>query len=248
MPGSERETQTSKDMKRLILVLAGVFQFTDVLSQVRIDHAIMIVNDLDSAIARYDHLGFTIKPGKLHENGLLNAHIKFQNGSAFELMTLSGIPGDKMARTYKQLLAEQEGGVYLALTGHQADDLKAWLHDHQITYLEMEGKVWSYISFPEDSPFAHLFFIDYHFDMTTINDPTNHVNGMEGFQYIALEGDRELINLLAGLGLFHRSDPGVFETSTGDIQVIMPDTALKRPRLRAVSFKDKTGKVIRVDW
>ena len=47
--------------------------------QLRIDHAIIAVLDLEDAVATYREMGFTIKPGRLHKNGLLNSHIKFSD-------------------------------------------------------------------------------------------------------------------------------------------------------------------------
>ncbi|NJO88447.1 MAG: hypothetical protein HC831_05355 [Chloroflexia bacterium] len=49
--------------------------------QVKIDHVICIVKDIEKAIKYYENIGFTVKKGRLHKNGLINAHIKFKNQS-----------------------------------------------------------------------------------------------------------------------------------------------------------------------
>ena len=42
-----------------------------------IDHIPLVVGNLDWAAARYRQLGFALKPGRAHDNGLRNSHVKF---------------------------------------------------------------------------------------------------------------------------------------------------------------------------
>jgi hypothetical protein len=37
-------------------------------------------------------LGFTLKQGQLHANGLDNRHLKFEDGTELELMTVGSTP------------------------------------------------------------------------------------------------------------------------------------------------------------
>src|SRR5687768_8791793 len=80
-----------------------------------LDHAIIVVSDLEHAVSAFRNVGFQIKPGRLHANGLLNAHIKFAEGGEIELMTVRGAARDAMARDYAALLEQGDGGVYVAL-------------------------------------------------------------------------------------------------------------------------------------
>ncbi|MCH7680987.1 VOC family protein, partial [candidate division KSB1 bacterium] len=49
------------------------------------DHVNIAVESLVAAKNHYsDILGFSIKPGRLHKNGLLNAFTKFKDGSLLE--------------------------------------------------------------------------------------------------------------------------------------------------------------------
>src|SRR5512134_3767719 len=80
-----------------------------------LDHAIVVVNNLDAASDAFRRAGFRIKRGRLHANGLLNNHIKFRDGTEIELMTVRGRPGDDMARRYAGLMAGGDRGVYVAL-------------------------------------------------------------------------------------------------------------------------------------
>ena len=46
-----------------------------------------MVNDLDAAVTRYRALGFALKPGKPHDNGIRNQRVKFEDGTELELLT-----------------------------------------------------------------------------------------------------------------------------------------------------------------
>jgi catechol 2,3-dioxygenase-like lactoylglutathione lyase family enzyme len=57
------------------------------MSITQIDHVVIVVNDLDQAIADYTKLGFTVIPGGKHTSGKThNALVVFQDGSYFELL------------------------------------------------------------------------------------------------------------------------------------------------------------------
>lgn len=51
-----------------------------------IDHLVIVVPDLDVAIASYDQLGFTVVPGGRHAVGTHNALIAFVDGAYIELI------------------------------------------------------------------------------------------------------------------------------------------------------------------
>lgn len=83
-----------------------------------IDHIPTAVRDLDAASARYRALGFVLKPGRPHDNMLLNNHAKFPDGTEIELITASQ-PRDPLAARYLQRIKEGDGPAYLAF--HCAD-------------------------------------------------------------------------------------------------------------------------------
>ena len=63
-------------------------------SGVRLDHVPIVVEDLAATSARFgDELGLSLKSGRPHENGLVNAHVRFKDGSELELMSV-GEPSD----------------------------------------------------------------------------------------------------------------------------------------------------------
>ncbi|MDJ1481055.1 VOC family protein [Cytophagaceae bacterium YF14B1] len=70
-----------------------------------IDHIPLAVRDLDQAATFYRSIGFALKPGRSHNNGIRNQHIKFRNGTELELITTSQ-PHDSVTAEYYRLLKE----------------------------------------------------------------------------------------------------------------------------------------------
>ena len=52
-----------------------------------LDHIIILVNNLEAAASRYRAMGFALKPGRPHDNGIRNQHVKFEDGTELELLT-----------------------------------------------------------------------------------------------------------------------------------------------------------------
>src|SRR5215813_5594219 len=53
-----------------------------------LNHVVIAVHNLDSAGARFASAGFTLKPGRLHPDNLLNRHVKFRDQTELELITV----------------------------------------------------------------------------------------------------------------------------------------------------------------
>ncbi len=80
---------------------------------VGIDHLPVAVNDLDRAAEIYRRLGFSIKPGRYHGDGIRNEHVKFEDGGGIELITAQRAV-DAASADYVQLLAQSEGPAFLS--------------------------------------------------------------------------------------------------------------------------------------
>ena len=98
----------------------------------RLDHVPLVVQDLDAAVTDYRALGFAIKPGRPHANGLRNAHVKFRNGAGIELITAPAAR-DTLSAHYTALLAQgdparaAEALPHLrAAQAHSQAALRAW--------------------------------------------------------------------------------------------------------------------------
>ena len=90
-----------------------------------IDHINIVVKDLLEA-KNYisDKLGFSVKPGKLHENSIDNIFIKFADKSYIELLTAIK-EKDELSKYYFQLAREFPAGtpVYLFLRVNTEEEL-----------------------------------------------------------------------------------------------------------------------------
>ena len=75
-----------------------------------LDHIPIAVRDLDRAAADYRALGFALKPGRPHDDGITNQHVKFPNGTELELITAAEAR-DELTATYLKHLAAGERGT-----------------------------------------------------------------------------------------------------------------------------------------
>jgi hypothetical protein len=89
-----------------------------------IDHVPVAVNDLEAAADRYRQLGFVLKPGRPHVNGIRNEHVKFPDGTEIELITApKGV--DPLTRRYRAHLDRGDGPAFLALFTRSQEEANA---------------------------------------------------------------------------------------------------------------------------
>jgi len=79
-----------------------------------LDHIPIAVGDLESSAEEHRELGFTLKPGRPHANGIRNQHVKFQDGTELELITTPEVR-DGLTATYRRHLQAGDGPAFLAL-------------------------------------------------------------------------------------------------------------------------------------
>ena len=78
-----------------------------------LDHIPIAVNDLEKAADDYRALGFALKPGRPHDNGIRNQHVKFPDGTELELITAPAAR-DRLTTTYRRHLEKGDGPAFLA--------------------------------------------------------------------------------------------------------------------------------------
>ena len=102
-------------MKALLVIVALVLTTAPQKPLIEgLDHVPVAVSDLDRAAEAYRRLGFTLKPGTPHANGLRNLHAKFPDGTEIELITApAGV--DELTRKYRAHLEQGDGPAFLAL-------------------------------------------------------------------------------------------------------------------------------------
>lgn len=79
---SRRQATLPARVCTVFLILAtALLAATSPPAGLHIDHVPIAVRDLASAVVQFRAMGFTIKPGRPHQNGIENASIKFADGS-----------------------------------------------------------------------------------------------------------------------------------------------------------------------
>lgn len=77
-----------------------------------LDHIPLAVKDLEQSQADFEALGFVLKPGRPHANGLRNTHAKFPDGTEIELITALSA-SDALSSDYLEWLQQGDGPAFL---------------------------------------------------------------------------------------------------------------------------------------
>ena len=117
-----------------------------------LDHIPLVVSDLDKAQADFRAMGFAIKPGRLHADGIRNAHVKFPEGTEIELITAPKAVDD-LTSEYRAQMKMGEGPVYFGLFAADPAAVASRLQVNHVNLQHNDG-----ISFPADTPLHPLFF------------------------------------------------------------------------------------------
>src|SRR5262249_7544481 len=79
-----------------------------------LDHIPVAVNDLERSRTDFEALGFALKPGRPHENGLRDAHVKVPHGPEIGLIPAPAAT-DALASEYYNWLKDGDGPAFLGL-------------------------------------------------------------------------------------------------------------------------------------
>ena len=210
-----------------------------------LDHVAIAVRDLASTSSLFrDTLGFSLKPGRLHGNGLRNVHVRFADGSALELITAGQGEPDGLSEWYGRFLVEGEGGAFVALRAGPADSVLDRLGELAAEALVFEGPAFDWVSFPEGHPLHPIFFIHVRERSVDMPGHLRHANGSTGLSEVWLESfePRMLAVLLGRFGAEPCGDveglrglSGVGYGLAGSTLVAVPiDSAESEPRVPAV--------------
>jgi catechol 2,3-dioxygenase-like lactoylglutathione lyase family enzyme len=144
--------------------------------RLRLDHVPIAVRDLDVAVRTFGALGFSFKPGRPHENSILNQHVKFADGSALELITATE-PRDDLARYYRDFLARGEGGAFLSLDAGPVAPISAGIRSVEPDHRATTGAYYQSLSFQGAHPMRYLFFILIQSRPPDLPEHLSHANG-----------------------------------------------------------------------
>lgn len=161
-----------------------------------LDHIPLAVRDLDRARATFGSLGFALKPGRGHANGIQNAHLKFPDGAGIELITASGVTDDLTAH-YVSLLRAGEGPAFFSLHARDTAKLHAALRDSGYAFRFAGG-----ITTLHAPELAYLLLIRDNRSPTDRPEHFAHANGATSLRavWVATEHGDALVRLLVRLG------------------------------------------------
>ncbi len=217
-------------------------------ASVRLDHVPIAVSDLDSAVAEFEGIGFTVKPGSLHPNGLENAHIEFVDGTSLELITVSsdggGRAGDALSAWYGRLIEAGGGGAFLSLHAGEADEVYGRLRSLDLEPRRTRGRAFDWVSFAEGHPLHNVFFIDYRAVAQEAPAALRHANGATGLVEARVEtaAPDRLGELLQALGakscgpVAGAERDGAYGVANGTI-LLMPAGDAPFARVQAVAIR-----------
>jgi catechol 2,3-dioxygenase-like lactoylglutathione lyase family enzyme len=162
-----------------------------------LDHVVVAVADLDSAAARYRALGFALKRGRPHDNGIRNQHVKFRDGTEIELLAAPEAR-DSLTAQYRRHLAGGDGPAFFALYTSNPDELGRWLKAGGFAPLHEGGLV----TFPAGDPLHEVFFGGRNRSITDQPENFAHANTADALvaMWLAGEGVHGDRDLLVALG------------------------------------------------
>ena len=199
-----------------------------------LDHLPVAVANLEEAAAHYLRLGFVLKPGRPHENGIRNQHAKFADGTEIELITAPDAR-DALTATYRRHLALGDGPAFLALFAPSMEAAAARLDAAGTAHTRHDP----YLDFDDQGGLGYLFLGPRNHSPTDRPEHFAHPNGASSLVAVWLAGDlsRER-QLLATLGArlvtteVHAPDPvsaTVARFAEGDV-VLLPKGRQLVPR------------------
>lgn len=120
-----------------------------------LDHVVVAVEELAAATRRWEALGFVTKPGRPHDNGIENRHVKFPGGTEIELLTVPDEGTDELTSEYRRHLRRGgDGPAFVALYAPDLDALRAELRD--LGHSPRGARY--FVDLPTESPLRHIFF------------------------------------------------------------------------------------------
>jgi catechol 2,3-dioxygenase-like lactoylglutathione lyase family enzyme len=162
-----------------------------------LDHVIVAVNDLEKAAQRYQDLGFSLKPGRPHDNGIRNQHVKFPDGIEIELLTAPEARDDLTAK-YRRHLEGGDGPAFYALYASETDAAVRRLDAAGVSHRRNGGL----ISLPDGHPLKPLFFSRRNQSPTDRPEHFAHPNTAQTLTALWLAGDlapeRNLLSAFGG--------------------------------------------------
>jgi hypothetical protein len=164
--------------------------------RIGLDHIPVAVRDLEVAAAAYRALGFALKPGRPHANGIRNVHVKFPDGAGIELLTVPAAV-DPLSATYLDLIRAGDGPAFLSFHARDPTALHAALRGGGYAFRQSGG-----LTDLEADGLGYLFWLQDNRSPTDRPEHFAHPNGAIalGAVWIAADDANALARLLVQLG------------------------------------------------
>ncbi|MBK7104663.1 MAG: VOC family protein [Ignavibacteriae bacterium] len=178
--------QKLKEQKR-VLTNDSLIIHNNIYSSIRnsfLDHIIIGTKNLKDISELFRKIGFTIKEGKLHKNGIKNNFIEFDDNSEIEFVEIKN-PTDNFTKEYEKLILQKNYGLQFALRVNDIENLKNNFTSANSNFTELQkGKDFSTLSAKNINYDLPIFFIEFN---KLNNSKTNHENKTKGISSIWFE-------------------------------------------------------------
>jgi len=183
--------------------------------EIRLNHVPVVVSDLEAASRTYVRLGFALKEGRPHPNGLLNRHVKFPDGTEVELITAPRAV-DRTTTYYQQALRQGDGPAFLSLFTSTPAEVAARARALGSPVEREEGS----LSWPDGDPLRYVFFAPLNRSPTDRPEHFAHRNTASALIGVRLAGPLATERrLLRSLGL--HEEPRASADSPGQLRIAL---------------------------
>jgi hypothetical protein len=151
----------------------------------KLDHVIIGTVNLQETSSLFNKLGFSIKDGYKHKNGINNNFIEFTNNSEIELIEINK-PIDLIATEYNELIVKNTFGLQFAFRVTEIERLKESFKYLNLPFTQFENKsVYKTLSSNKINAELPLFFIEFTGDNNNIL--TSHSNKSKAIKSVWFE-------------------------------------------------------------
>ncbi len=149
-----------------------------------LDHVIIGSENLNEISVLFKKLGFSIKEGKVHKNGIRNNFIEFNDNTEIELVEVNN-PTENFTKEYEKIISQNKFGLQFALRVNEIENLKNNFSVINSNFVELQkGNDYSTLSAKGINSELPIFFIQ--FDKLN-NSKTNHINNTKGISSVWFE-------------------------------------------------------------
>jgi hypothetical protein len=161
-----------------------------------LDHVPIAVGNLEKAHTDYEALGFVIKLGRSHTNGIENVHVKFPDGTEIELITATR-GADTLSSDYLNWLKDGDGPVFLGLFAPNLDSSAMMLRPHGLSLRYRDG-----VFLIKEQPALRVFFSRRQHSPTDRPEHFAHPNtafSLSGVWLAGGEAESGIVRILGGV-------------------------------------------------